>query len=134
MTAQACYTPNFDRYSPLNLQQSIQNLNNQLDKARRKLAAAKGRGDDVMAKQLQNDIRKLESELAANKEIKTREADKAAQDVKSMAFNRALTKQEQADMGKLKKSVKGLVVVHPLTAVGKKMGVKVVTGFAPKEF
>ncbi|MBU2885225.1 YibL family ribosome-associated protein [Gilvimarinus agarilyticus] len=118
----------------MKLQQSIQNLNNTLDKSRRKLAAAKARGDEIMAKQLQNDIRKLESELAANNEIKTRQADQTALDIKNMPFNRPLTKQEQADMGKLKKSVKGLVVVHPLTAVGKKMGVKVVTGFAPKAF
>lgn len=118
----------------MNLQQSIQNLNNQLDKSRRKLAAAKARGDDSAAKQLQNDIRKLEKELEANNDIKKRQADKTALDVKNLPFNRPLTKQEQADMGKLKKSVKGLVVVHPLTAVGKKMGVKVVTGYAPKEF
>jgi ribosome-associated protein len=45
-----------------------------------------------------------------------------------------LTKAEQADMGKLNKSVKGLVVVHPLTALGREMGIKDVTGFAPAKF
>jgi ribosome-associated protein len=59
---------------------------------------------------------------------------KKGADVKSLAFNRVLTKAEQADMGKLKKSVKGLVVVHPMTALGREMGIKEVTGFAPKAF
>ncbi len=36
----------------------------------------------------------------------------------SLPFRRAITKKEQADMGKLKKSVRGLVVVHPMTALG----------------
>lgn len=124
----------FEQVNPLNLQQSIQNLNNRLDKSRRALAAAKARGDDLAVKQLQNEIRKLESERAANHDIKTREVDKSAQDVRKLPFRRELTRQEQADMGKLKKSVRGLVVVHPLTAVGKKLGLKVVTGFSPRVF
>lgn len=33
-------------------------------------------------------------------------------------------------MGKLKKSVRGLVVVHPMTALGREMGLKEMTGFA----
>ncbi|SQB40511.1 Protein of uncharacterised function (DUF2810) [Citrobacter koseri] len=32
-------------------------------------------------------------------------------------------------MGKLKKSVRGLVVVHPMTALGREMGLKEMTGF-----
>ncbi len=40
----------------------------------------------------------------------------------SLPFRRAITKKEQADMGKLKKSVRGLVVVHPMTALGREMG------------
>ena len=51
-----------------------------------------------------------------------------------MAFNRELTKAEQADMGKLKKSVRGLVVVHPLTALGRELAIEKVTGFASKKF
>lgn len=54
--------------------------------------------------------------------------------MRSLPFNRALTKAEQADMGKLKASVKGLVVVHPMTALGREMGITKVTGFAPKSF
>lgn len=51
-----------------------------------------------------------------------------------MPFSREITKAEQADMGKLKKSVKGLVVVHPMTKLGKELRLEVMTGFAPKEF
>jgi ribosome-associated protein len=41
---------------------------------------------------------------------------------------------EQADMGKLKKSVRGLVVVHPMTELGREMGLKEMTGFCKTAF
>ena len=50
------------------------------------------------------------------------------------AIRRAITKKEQADMGKLKKSVRGLIVVHPMTELGREMGLKEMTGFAKSEF
>lgn len=50
-----------------------------------------------------------------------------------MPFQRAITK-EQADMGKLKKSVRGLVVVHPMTALGREMGLQEMTGFSKTAF
>lgn len=118
----------------MNLQQALQDLTNRLDKARRKHAAATLREDTPMIRQFERDIKKYEAELAANKELKTRETGSKAQAIKAMPFNRALTKQEQADMGKLKKQVRGIVVVHPLTAVGREVGVSAVTGFAPKAF
>jgi len=37
-------------------------------------------------------------------------------------------------MGTLKKTVRGIVVVHPMTALGREMGLKVVTGYAKKAF
>ena len=57
-----------------------------------------------------------------------------SQKLMSLPFRRAITKKEQADMGKLKKSVRGLVVVHPMTALGREMGLKEMTGFARSEF
>ena len=51
-----------------------------------------------------------------------------------MPFSREITKKEQADMGSLKKAVRGIEVVHPMTALGREMGLKVVTGYAKKEF
>lgn len=35
-------------------------------------------------------------------------------------------------MGSLKKAVRGIEVVHPMTALGREMGLKVVTGYAKK--
>ena len=40
----------------------------------------------------------------------------------------------EADMGKLKKSVRGLVVVHPMTALGREMGLQEMTGFSKTAF
>ncbi|MDU7101636.1 MAG: DUF2810 domain-containing protein [Enterobacter sp.] len=52
----------------------------------------------------------------------------------NMPHRRAITKKEQADMGKLKKSVRGLVVVHPMTELGREMGLKEMTGFCKTAF
>ena len=38
------------------------------------------------------------------------------------------------NMGKLKKSVRGLVVVHPMTALGREMGLQEMTGFSKTAF
>jgi ribosome-associated protein len=59
---------------------------------------------------------------------------KEAQKLMSMPFKRAITKKEQADLGKLKKSVRGLVVVHQMTALGREMGLKEMTGFSKTDF
>ncbi|MBK4556947.1 DUF2810 domain-containing protein, partial [Enterobacter hormaechei] len=48
----------------------------------------------------------------------------------NMPHPRAITKKPQADMGKLKKSVRGLEVVHPKTELGREMGLKEMTGFS----
>ncbi|BCD96565.1 YibL family ribosome-associated protein [Marinagarivorans cellulosilyticus] len=118
----------------MNVQQALQDLNNRLDKCRRKLAAAELREDEVIARQFKREIQQIEKELASTKELKQRQVVSKAASIKAFPFNRALTKAEQADMGKLKKAAKGLVVVHPMTALGREMGVAVVTGFAPKAF
>ena len=118
----------------MNLKQNLQDLNNRLDKTRSKYEAARLREDEVMAKQLAREIKKLEAEIASNKELKSRDQSDKAGKLKAMPFSRAITKEEQADMGKLKKSVKGLVVVHPMTAIGREMGLQEMTGFASKKF
>ena len=59
---------------------------------------------------------------------------KEAQKLMNMPHRRAITKKEQADMGKLKKSVRGLVVVHPMTELGREMGLKEMTGFCKTAF
>ena len=118
----------------MNLNQELQNLNNRLDKLRRKLAGAQERGDQAIAGQAAQEIETITKKINKVKGQNQRQLYKKGSDVKSLAFNRPLTKAEQADMGKLKKNVKGLVVVHPMTALGREMGITEVTGFAPKAF
>ena len=63
----------------------------------------------------------MESKIEANNAKKRKLEDEALE-------------KEQADMGTLKKVVRGIVVVHPMTALGREMGLKVVTGYAKKAF
>ena len=63
-----------------------------------------------------------------------RELSAEAQKLSKLPFSREITKKEQADMGALKKSARGLIVVHPMTALGREMGLKAVTGYAKKAF
>lgn len=118
----------------MKVNQQLQSLNNQLDKARRKLAAAQERGDKTVELQFGRDIEACEKQIAGLKKKQGRELNNQSGDIKSLPFHRELTKAEQADMGKLKKAVRGLVVVHPLTALGKQMKLAKVTGYAPKAF
>ncbi len=118
----------------LSPKEEIQKINNRLDKYRRKLAGAQERGDQAIIAQFKREITTLEKRLAKTKGKQNRQLSSKGKDVKSLPFSRALSKTEQADMGKLKKSVKGLVVVHPMTALGREMGLKEMTGFAPAEF
>lgn len=118
----------------MNVKQNLQDLNNRLDKSRRKHEAARLRQDEVVAGQCAREIQELEAEIASNQQLQSRQTSDKASKLKTMPFSRAITKSEQADMGKLKKTVKGLVVVHPMTAIGREMGLKDMTGFAPKVF
>jgi ribosome-associated protein len=118
----------------MNINKELQQLNNRLDKCRRKLAAAQQRGDKAISVEAQAEIEKLTKAVEAIKTQKGKLVSNKTTEVKTLAFKRVLTKKEQGDMGKLKKSVRGLVVVHPLTAMGRELGVSAVTGYAPKEF
>lgn len=118
----------------MNLKQELQQLNNRLDAIRRKLDAAHERGDMAMIDKFSEESQALKKRIESVKKTQTRQLGKQGNKVSSLAFKRPLTKEEQADMGKLKKSVRGLVVVHPMTALGREMGIKEVTGFAPKKF
>ena len=73
-------------------------------------------------------------EIERLRSVQSQKLSKEAQKLMSMPHRRAITKKEQADMGKLKKSVRGLVVVHPMTALGREMGLKEMTGFAKTAF
>lgn len=118
----------------MNLKQELQQLNNKLDKTRRKFVAAEKRFDQEIIAQSRQEIAALTKQIESLKGAQANEVSSKGAKVKAMKFNRPLTKAEQADMGKLKKSVRGLIVVHPLTALGRELGVNEVTGFAPKAF
>ncbi|WP_345334682.1 YibL family ribosome-associated protein [Ferrimonas pelagia] len=117
-----------------NLKQELHQLSNRIEAAKRKLQAAHERGDQSMIDKFNEDIAALEKRIGSNKKTQTRKLGHQSHNLNQMSFKRALTKAEQADMGKLKKSVRGLVVVHPMTKLGKEMGLKEVTGFAAKKF
>ena len=74
------------------------------------------------------------ADIARLREVHSQKLSKEAQKLMKMPFQRAITKKEQADMGKLKKSVRGLVVVHPMTALGREMGLEEMTGFSKTAF
>ena len=82
--------------------------------------------------ELEKEKATLEAEIA--REVHSQKLSKEAQKLMKMPFQRAITKKEQADMGKLKKSVRGLVVVHPMTALGREMGLQEMTGFSKTAF
>ncbi|WP_025821732.1 YibL family ribosome-associated protein [Shewanella marina] len=118
----------------MNIKQELQELNDKAERFRRKLAAAEERGDAIVMKQFQREIATVVKRIASVKGQQTKQLGKQGSDVRALPFKRELTKAEQADMGSLKKSVRGLVVVHPMTALGRQMGITQVTGFAPKAF
>ena len=118
----------------MNLNKDIQQLNNKLDLLRRKLDDAKAKDNQSLVLQFKRELATVNKKIASIKGMQSRNNSAQGEILKAMAFSRALTKVEQADMGKFKKSVRGLVVVHPLTTLGKEMGISEVTGYAPKPF
>lgn len=84
--------------------------------------------------ELEKESVKLEAEIERLRDVKGQKLSKEAQKLMNMPHRRAITKKEQADMGKLKKSVRGLVVVHPMTELGREMGLKEMTGFSKTAF
>ena len=118
----------------MNLNKELQELQHKLDRLGNKLVAAEKRDDPSVVQRFQKEISNVHKKMASIKGQKSRQLNNKSDKVKELPFNRELTKAEQADMGKLKKSVRGLVVVHPMTALGKEMGITKMTGFAPKEF
>ena len=69
--------------------------------------------------ELEQEKETLETEIARLRDVHGQKLSKEAQKLAKLPFRRAITKKEQADMGKLKKSVRGLIVVHPMTELGR---------------
>jgi ribosome-associated protein len=106
----------------MSVKQDLQKLKDHLDKYRRKLTVAEQRNDLLIMAQFKAEIDKTTTKIADLKGRQSLQVGSKAGNIKALAFNRALTKSEQADLGKLKKTVRGLVVVHPMTALGRDMG------------
>lgn len=118
----------------MSINKEIQQLSNRLDKCKHKLDSAVSRRDQTIILQTEQEIETLTKSLNQLKNKQKYELNKERKSLSDMPFHRELTKEEQADLGKLKKSVKGLIVVHPLTKIGKELRLDAVTGFAPKPF
>lgn len=118
----------------MNIKEQIQQANNHLDKYKHQLEAAESRGDEAMITKFTQNIATLTAELNSLHGKQDYDLNKERKRVSDMPFYREITKQEQADIGKLKKSVKGLVIVHPMTKLGKALRLDAMTGFAPRPF
>lgn len=112
----------------------IMRLNDLLDALRHKMAALPLMEHAEKYAEMEKEKETLEAEIARLQDVRSQKLSKEAQKLTKLPFRRAITKKEQADMGKLKKSVRGLVVVHPMTALGREMDLEEMTGFAPTPF
>jgi hypothetical protein len=112
----------------------IQQAKNRLDSCKHKLNAAKSRGDQEMVKKFTDEVDQLEKKVAQVNHKQDFDLNKERKALLAMPFSREITKAEQADMGQLKKSVKDLIVIHPMTKIGKALRLEVMTGYAPKKF
>lgn len=116
------------------VQAEIKNLSDKLDALTRKEPLLLESGDAEKLGELLKEKEKVVEELERLRNVREEKLSKEAQKLKQMPFSRAITKKEQANMGALKKSVRGIVVVHPMTALGREMGLKEMTGFAKTAF
>ncbi|MFC1233565.1 YibL family ribosome-associated protein [Vibrio sp. DW001] len=118
----------------MSVKKEIQQLNDRLDKCKNKLSAAVSRRDQPVIAQFEKEVEQLNKKLNQIKHKQSYDLNKERKSLLDMPFQRELTKEEQADLGLFKKKIKGIVVVHPLTKLGKELKLDAVTGFAPKEF
>lgn len=116
------------------VQSEIKILSDKLDALNHKEAGLLASGDSEKLGELLHEKDKLTAEIERLRNVRAEKLSKEAQQLKKLPFSRAITKKEQANMGALKKSVRGLIVVHPTTALGREMGLKEMTGFAKSEF
>ncbi len=112
----------------------VKRLSDQLDALNHKRPSVIQAGNAENINEIDSEIETLKTEIERLKEVLGRTLSKKAQQLKDLPFSRAITKKEQADMGALKKLAPGIQVVHPMTALGREMGVKEVTGYARKAF
>jgi ribosome-associated protein len=112
----------------------IKRLSDRLDLIRHQQAALSLVESAEKYAELEKEKETIETEIERLRGQYSQKLSKEAQKLVNMPFKRAITKKEQADLGKLKKSVRGIVVVHPMTALGREMGLKEMTGFSKTDF
>jgi len=116
------------------VQAEIKALSDKLDALNHKEPALLATGDSEKLGELLKEKDKLAAEIERLRGLRAEKLSKEAQQLKKLPFSRAITKKEQANLGALKKSVRGLIVVHPTTALGREMELKEMTGFAKSQF
>ena len=112
----------------------IKRLSDRLDLSRHQMAGLSLVDSAEKYAELEKEKTTLEAEIIRLREVQGQKLSKEAQKLMSLPHRRAITKKEQADMCKLKNSVRGLVIVHPMTALGREMNLKEMTGFSKTEF
>ena len=112
----------------------IKLLSDRLDLIRRQMTSMQLTSEAEKYAELEKEKAALEIEIVRLKTVRTKKLSKEAQKLADMPFKRSITKKEQADIGKLKKAVRGLIIVHPMTALGREMGLDEMTGFSKADF
>lgn len=112
----------------------IKQLSDQLDTLKRKIQPLLDNGQLAQASPFIQEQQTIEAELTRLRAQRESKLSKEALKLKQRLFSRAITKKEQANLGTLKKSVKGIIVVHPMTALGREMELKEMMGFANQSF
>lgn len=112
----------------------IKLLSDRLDFIRHKMASLSLSDEAEKYAGFEKEKTELETEIARLKAVRNNKLSKEAQKLEDMPFKRLITKKEQADIGKLKKTVRGLIIVHPMTALGREMELVGMTGFSKTDF
>ncbi|HGN1706460.1 TPA: YibL family ribosome-associated protein [Providencia rettgeri] len=112
----------------------IKLLSDRLDLIRHQMASMQLTNETEKYAALEKERAALEIQIAHLKAVRHKKLSKEAQKLVDMPFKRPITKKEQADLGKLKKTVRGLVIVHPMTALGREMELDEMTGFSKTNF
>lgn len=112
----------------------IKRLSDQLDALNRKEPQLMEAGDAEKLGELLKEKETLVNEIERLRNVREQKLSDEARKLQKMPFSRVINKKEQANMGALKKSVRGLVVVHPMTALGRELGLSEMTGYAKKPF
>ncbi len=133
------YTCRQEIYSRLLIMKEIEKtqiklLSDRLDLIRHKMANISLTEEAEKYAEFEKEKVALETEIVHLKEVRNKKLSKEAQKLVGMPFKRIITKREQADIGKLKKAVRGLIIVHPMTALGREMGLDGMTGFSKTDF